>query len=110
MEQLLAVDILRASVNDGPGIRTAVFVKGCPLRCLWCHNPESQSAKPELAFLARNCIRGCDDCIRACRHDALVALPSAESPAIAILRERCDLCLDCVKACAAEGMVAIGQR
>ena len=51
-------DIQRFSLHDGPGIRTAVFFKGCPLRCLWCHNPESQRPGPELLFYAHKCA-GC---------------------------------------------------
>jgi len=96
-------------VHDGPGIRTAVFVKGCPLRCLWCHNPESQAREPELGFLARRCIEDCDDCIRACRDDALVASRDDGAPAITIRRERCTLCRDCVTACPTGGMTVIGE-
>lgn len=106
----LIFDIEKFAVHDGPGIRTAVFVKGCPLRCLWCHNPESQSTGPELAFLARNCLPDCDDCLRACPQDALVASPGVDPRGIAVLRDRCDLCLDCLTACPSEGMVLIGQR
>lgn len=54
-------DIQRFSVHDGPGIRTTVFMKGCPLRCLWCHNPEGLSAKPQLSFYKNKCI-GCGRC------------------------------------------------
>ncbi len=57
-------DIQRFSLHDGEGVRTVVFFKGCPLRCAWCSNPESQSAAPELLFDARKCI-GCRDCLRA---------------------------------------------
>ncbi len=59
-------DIQRLSVHDGPGIRTTVFMKGCPLRCAWCHNPESQSLLPSLAYNAEKCI-GCGRCATACR-------------------------------------------
>ncbi|MDP4095059.1 MAG: 4Fe-4S binding protein, partial [Bacillota bacterium] len=58
-------DIQHFSINDGPGIRTTVFLKGCPLRCAWCHNPESQSKKAELAFYPERCI-GCGNCVNAC--------------------------------------------
>lgn len=105
----LIFDIEKFAVHDGPGIRTAVFVKGCPLRCVWCHNPESQSPKPELAFLARLCLDGCDDCIQACPHDALVASRDAGARAVAIVRERCDLCRDCVKACPSGAMTVVGE-
>lgn len=58
------------SIHDGPGIRTTVFFKGCPLRCLWCHNPESQRMVPELEFAAEKCL-GCGLCVAACTHGAI---------------------------------------
>ena len=58
-------DIQRFSIHDGPGIRTAVFFKGCPLRCVWCHNPESQRPRPELLFFAHRCT-GCGRCAAIC--------------------------------------------
>ena len=61
----MVFDIQRFSVHDGPGIRTTVFLKGCPLRCLWCHNPESQERGPEIAYLPAKCI-SCGRCITAC--------------------------------------------
>ncbi len=61
----LLTDLLRFSLHDGPGIRTTVFFKGCPLCCPWCHNPETQSPDPELEFRAENCVR-CGSCVRAC--------------------------------------------
>ena len=58
---MIVFDIKRYAINDGPGIRTTVFLKGCPLRCAWCHNPESWSAHPELLFKQKKCI-GCNAC------------------------------------------------
>ena len=58
-------DIKRFAVHDGPGIRTTVFFKGCPLRCVWCHNPEGLSAKPQLAYYAHKCV-GCGSCVSVC--------------------------------------------
>ena len=62
-------DIQRFSVHDGPGIRTTVFLKGCPLQCLWCHNPESQRITPELSFEPELCIL-CGNCVQACPENA----------------------------------------
>lgn len=66
----LVFNIMRFSVHDGPGIRTTVFLKGCPLRCWWCHNPEGQSTRPEVLDFPERCIR-CGDCVQACPHGAL---------------------------------------
>jgi len=56
MQKGYVFNIQKCSIHDGPGIRTLVFLKGCPLRCLWCSNPESQEPYPEIAFFARRCI------------------------------------------------------
>ena len=58
-------DIQRFSIHDGPGIRTTVFLKGCPLRCLWCSNPESIDPKPQLSYMAEKCI-ACGACAAVC--------------------------------------------
>ena len=63
------VDIQRLSVHDGPGLRTTLFFKGCPLACRWCHNPESLSPEPEIGFHARKCV-GCGKCVEACPRGA----------------------------------------
>ena len=62
-------EIERYALHDGPGIRTVVFLKGCPLRCLWCANPESQLAAPQLAYWQSKCI-GCRSCLEVCPHHA----------------------------------------
>ena len=88
-------NIQRFSVNDGPGIRTTVFMKGCMLNCLWCHNPESKSSRPQLLLNARQCL-GCGECIAACEN----GLHSfAEDGRHLIDRDRCALCGKCVSAC-----------
>jgi pyruvate formate lyase activating enzyme len=87
-------DIRKFSIHDGPGIRTTVFLKGCPLRCAWCHNPESQSAEPELVVRPGRCLR-CGACVEACPEDAIQM--GADGPITD--RTRCEQCGVCVDAC-----------
>ena len=63
----LLFDIQRYALHDGPGIRTTVFFKGCPLSCWWCHNPEGQDPKPNLMFFENRCL-ACGECVRICPH------------------------------------------
>ena len=98
----LIVDVRRGSLEDGPGIRTVVFFKGCPLRCVFCHNPEAREAGPELAFAAERCIR-CGGCVAACPQAAI----DLDSPA-RIDRGRCDLCGLCADACPGGALRLIG--
>jgi pyruvate formate lyase activating enzyme len=87
-------DIQRYCTHDGPGIRTTVFFKGCPLRCAWCHNPEGLSRNPELLFRTALCI-GCLDCTAACPQGAVRAvggLPETD-------RTGCTACGECARAC-----------
>ena len=69
-EKGIVFNIQKFSVNDGPGIRTTVFMKGCPLDCVWCSNPESESFKPELMVRDINCKR-CGACVEACPQAAI---------------------------------------
>ena len=89
-------DIKKYSINDGPGIRTTVFFSGCPLACLWCHNPESQSLQPELLYRAGRCLL-CGDCIEACP-EAAVSLDKS-SASIFTDRQKCIRCETCVTTC-----------
>jgi pyruvate formate lyase activating enzyme len=66
----LIFDVMRFSVHDGPGIRTTVFFKGCPLECWWCHNPEGLRSKPEVVYVSDRCV-GCGDCVGACPNHAI---------------------------------------
>lgn len=99
----LIYDVQRFSVHDGPGIRTTVFFKGCPLRCRWCQNPESLRVNPELWFDADRC-QGTGACIPACPRFALAVGDRRLS------RERCDGCGLCVPACAHSAFRRIGRE
>jgi pyruvate formate lyase activating enzyme len=88
----IVFDIRRYSVHDGPGIRTTVFLKGCPLRCAWCHNPESQSPEPEIIMRTSRCLR-CGACAEACPEGAVTL--DGDGPVTDPARcERCGLCVD----------------
>ncbi len=101
----IVFEIQRMSTEDGPGIRTTVFFKQCPLRCLWCHNPESILKKPQLQWLKHKCI-GCKECIKACKQKAL----SLEKDGMHINREKCTSCGDCVEACPSTAMTMMGKE
>lgn len=85
-------DIQRFSLHDGPGIRTTVFLKGCPLHCLWCHNPESQDFLPEMAFNAASCIN-CGACVEVCP-EGCHAVPAGVHRFDRARCTRCGLCAD----------------
>ena len=99
----LVFDVQRFSLHDGPGIRTTVFFKGCPLRCPWCQNPESENPRPEIAFYADRC-RGVGECFALCPRDALNKGPQR------VDRSRCDLCGLCVPGCPHEAIRLIGRK
>jgi len=98
----LIVDIKRDSLKDGPGIRTVVFFKGCPLRCFFCHNPETKETEPEIAFAEERCIR-CGECVEACPRSAI----GLERPS-RIDRDRCDYCGQCAVTCRGGALRLIG--
>ena len=99
----LIVDIKRHSLEDGPGIRSVVFFKGCPLRCVHCQNPECQDTEVEIAFSPRECI-GCGECADACPEKAI----DMERPG-RIRREKCVRCGACADVCPGNGLRAIGK-
>ncbi len=105
----IVFNIQKYSVHDGPGIRTIVFTKGCPLSCRWCSNPESQLLKPQMAFNATRCIGTdkCHYCIPACPYQAI----TAEGNALNIDCSHCNECetLACSKACPAGSIITYGQ-
>ena len=98
-------NIQRFSIDDGPGIRSTVFMKGCPLRCTWCHNPEGLEYKPQLMWFDVRCI-GAKDCLAACQRGALELTGSG----MAIDRQRCDACGDCQDACPAGALEVVGKE
>lgn len=97
-------NIQRFSIEDGPGIRTTVFMKGCPLRCTWCHNPEGLVTQKQLMWFDLRCI-GARDCLSACPKDALRLTPGG----LAINRESCDACGLCEDACPAGALEVVGR-
>ncbi|MGG7079297.1 glycyl-radical enzyme activating protein [Clostridium sardiniense] len=100
----LVFDIQRYSIHDGPGIRTIVFLKGCPLSCRWCSNPESQELKPSIMYQESNCIH-CGKCISACKRGAIN--PNNKG---FINRELCTACGECVNVCLASALTLKGKK
>jgi len=101
----LIFNIQRFSVHDGPGIRTTVFMKGCPLRCLWCSNPESQDFSPSLMVRDIQC-KGCGACVKACPQQAITLTQEAGRK---IHREQCNQCLLCTQACLYHSLNVCGE-
>lgn len=99
----LVFDVMRFSLHDGPGIRTAVFLKGCPLRCWWCHNPEGLSPEPEVIYLPDRCVL-CGDCVAACPNHA-IAWRSRPVRDLQVCRK----CGNCASGCPAEATQLIGR-
>lgn len=97
-------NIMRFATHDGPGIRTAVFFKGCPLSCWWCHNPESQSFLPDLLYFEERC-RHCLDCAAACPQGAI-----HEVNGVVCTSDACTLCGTCTEVCMAEARQIAGKR
>ncbi len=97
-------NIMRFSVQDGPGIRTTVFLKGCPLECAWCHNPEAFSPGPQLAYRPDRCI-ACGDCASACPSGAIVEREGKYET----LPELCARCGTCAEVCAADARELVGR-
>lgn len=97
-------NIQKFSIHDGPGIRTTVFLKGCPLRCLWCANPESQDYNIQLLYDADKCIH-CQSCVKACKSGAL----THENNKIVVDYSKFDGNLDCVKVCPTHALTNEGE-
>lgn len=102
-EQPLVMEIKGNSQDDGPGIRSVVFFKGCPLDCVWCHNPESKAPGQELSFDGDACV-DCGECLKACPRGAL----SRENP-FYVDRDLCDLCGECVEQCPSGALSLVAE-
>ncbi|MFC1724595.1 glycyl-radical enzyme activating protein [candidate division KSB1 bacterium] len=103
MKKGIIFDIKRYAIHDGRGIRTTIFLKGCPLFCFWCHNPESISREKEIMFRRHKCIR-CFECLELCPNNAI----SEKNGLISINKKKCDLCGICAENCCSEALQLIG--
>jgi len=106
LTQGIVFDIKKYALHDGPGIRTTVFFKGCPLRCLWCHNPEGQKIGPELMLRPNRCLDGCQLCLEKCPQGA-ISKPGAWP---LIEAQRCDCCGLCAEVCPSEALEIVGKK
>lgn len=104
-ERVLVGSIQKFSIEDGPGIRTTVFIKGCPLNCKWCHNPEMIETKQQLIQSPNNCI-GCGHCVKVCPQGAVTATPEK---GVVIDRTKCDVCLKCADECFAKALRPVAK-
>lgn len=105
MNTTLICDIKRFAVHDGDGIRTTVFFKGCPLKCVWCHNPESIGFEPQLAYYRDKCI-GCGECVSVCPSGAHTITGNRHH----FLRDLCVSCGNCENACLGEALKFYGRE
>jgi len=98
-------DIKRYAIHDGPGIRTTIFLKGCPLNCLWCHNPEGKAAEQEFMWWEKRCI-SCRDCQKACAKNAI----SLSDDTLILDVGKCDFCGACLAVCHSQALELIGRE
>jgi len=101
----IVFDIQNYAIYDGPGIRTLIFLKGCPLNCVWCQNPESQKLNPQISYFKEKCLL-CESCVKSCPNDALKLINDE------IVRDEdlCTVCGNCVEACPNNVMEKIGKE
>ena len=105
MQSGIVFNLQRFSIHDGPGIRTTVFLKGCPLSCLWCHNPESIAHGPEISFIEHLCTF-CGRCAEVCPNDA----HRMEDGRHRFQRTVCERCGRCAQACVSDALSVVGER
>ena len=106
MAKGIIFDIKRYAIHDGPGIRTTVFLKGCSLRCQWCHNPEGIESKPEIVLRSTRCAEECSECISVCPQGAI----SKDGNIIEIEQDKCDLCRKCEDVCVYDALEIVGAE
>ncbi len=104
MTKGIVFDIQKFSINNGPGIRTTAFLKGCPLRCVWCHNPESFSRRPQIMYKEKLCVR-CGECARVCDYGAV----RMDENGRLYDPEKCVMCGACCDACMFEAISLCGE-
>lgn len=102
-------NIQHFSLHDGPGTRTTIFFKGCPLKCLWCSNPTTQNIKKELIYKKNSCVR-CGRCITVCRQNALSMKQEGDEQFVFIDRNSCITCGECADQCPADALQTIGSE
>lgn len=105
MHKAIIFNIQRFSLNDGPGIRTTVFIKGCPLNCLWCHNPESKARDPQMMYSSEKCVM-CGKCAAVCHTGA----QKIEDGVHIFKRELCDGCGKCGENCPTDALEMCGRE
>ena len=105
MTEAIYTDIKRFAVHDGPGIRTTLFLKGCPLKCIWCHNPESISPEVQMAFYAHRCT-ACGECAEYCRENAHAIKDQKHF----LKRDKCNYCGSCEKECPSSALKIYGKK
>jgi pyruvate formate lyase activating enzyme len=105
VKKRMVIDITRMTVHNGPGIRTLILFKGCPLRCIWCSTPESQKESAELAFFPEKCIL-CGDCIPVCPENAI----TTGNTSVFVNRDLCNNCGKCASVCYTEALRLLGRE
>ena len=102
-------DVQSISLNDGPGIRTVIFFKGCPLSCRWCHNPESHTGQRELMFHKRLCV-GCMECVKVCHFGVHETVLQDGMYVHVVHPERCVGCGECLRVCCYDALSLVGDE
>ena len=101
----LVINFQKCSIHDGPGIRSTVFFKGCPLECVWCHNPESQSYTKEVLYNRERC-GACGKCKEICPHDAIYM----KEGCVGLNKDKCELCSTCLDYCVNNAREIVGDE